>query len=216
MVTKRSMNIPWPPNRMLRSPLIRTKLYSMVWEESRKACSRTSSSMPGWSGSTTSSPVASREKATRPGPWATLMMNGMPASARLTPPVSGSTLIRVASSFQSSTWCSKKIESPAPEVDLGDRHDLPLHLAGAGAELDLRHVAQARRLAPPRVADQSLTSSGAPHDRQVSAVPSFMLLHHWHSIRTSGSLWGCGTGLGRCWGWGSVMAGASPVGRGLL
>ena len=79
-----------------------------MWcEASRKACSRTSSSMPGWRGSSTSSPVASRENAIRPGPWAMLMMNGMPARARLMPPCSCIVPSGTAPSFHSMTWCSK-------------------------------------------------------------------------------------------------------------
>ena len=81
--------------------------YPMLCEASRNACSRTSSSTPGWMGSTTSSPVASRENAIRPGPRATVMMNGIPAKARFMPPPSGITDMATASSFHSITWCSK-------------------------------------------------------------------------------------------------------------
>src|ERR1700733_3172129 len=40
------------------------------------------------------------------------------------------------------------------EMDLGHRNNFTLHLAGAGAELKLRHVAQTRSFAPPRLAHQ--------------------------------------------------------------
>src|SRR5436305_12366521 len=173
----------------------------MVWEARRKACSRTSSSMPGWSGSTTSSPVASREKATRPGPWATLMMNGMPARARLTPPVSGRTLIFVASSFHSSTWCSKKIESPCPRLISATGTISPSTwqvLVPNWISVMSRMRGASRH---PESLTRFLTSSGAPHDRHAVAVPGFWLLHHWHSMRTSGSL---------ADGWGSVIAHPLP------
>ena len=101
------MNMPLPPCSTFASPLIRTNEYSMLCEASRKACSRTSSSIPGCSGSTTSSPGASLENATRPGPFATVMMCGMPPSERFIPPCVFSEESGDDSSFHSSTWCSK-------------------------------------------------------------------------------------------------------------
>ena len=63
--------------------------------------------MPGCSGSTTSSPGESREKATRPGPYAMVSTNGMPPNIRRMPPWVGTAMTGVASSFHSITWCSK-------------------------------------------------------------------------------------------------------------
>ena len=80
------------------------------------ACSLTSSSTPGSIGSTTSSPGASREQATRPGPVATLSTNGMPASIRFIPPGMSITDMDVSSSFHSMTWCSKNTASPGPRL----------------------------------------------------------------------------------------------------
>ena len=79
----------------------------MECDASRKACSRTSSSMPGCSGRTTSSPGASRENAIRPGPLATVTMCGMPPIERFMPPAVLREESGTDSSFQSSTWCSK-------------------------------------------------------------------------------------------------------------
>src|ERR1700692_4343238 len=41
--------------------------------------------------------------------------------------------------------------------------------------------------APPDSLTRLRISSGAPHARHVSAVLSFMLWHHWHWIRSSGT-----------------------------
>ena len=77
--------------------------YWMVCEASRKACSRTSSSMPGCSGSTTISPGAFRENAMRPGPLATVTMCGMPPIERFRPPPVFIDESGTVSSFHSST-----------------------------------------------------------------------------------------------------------------
>ena len=80
------------------------------------ACSRTCNRTPGSMGSMTISPGASREKATRPGPVATLNTKGIPARIRLAPPGMPITDIAVCSSFQSITWCSKNAVSPSPRL----------------------------------------------------------------------------------------------------
>ena len=79
----------------------------MLCDASRNACSRTSISMPGCSGNTTISPGASRENATRPGPWAREMLNGIPPMVRFKPPPVCICDSGAASSFHSRTWCSK-------------------------------------------------------------------------------------------------------------
>ena len=86
------------------------------------------------------------------------------------------------------TWCSKKTASPAAQRDLGDRHDLPFDLAGAGAEAKLGHVAQARRLAPAGIADEVLTSA-APQEMQVLASGG-LWPHQSQTMRCSGSMKG--------------------------
>jgi hypothetical protein len=48
------------------------------------------------------------------------------------------------------------------EIDLEDGDDLALDLAGAAAEVDAGHVAQARRLAPAGVADEVLDVERRP------------------------------------------------------
>ncbi len=132
----------------------------MWWEARRNACSRTSSSMPGCRGSTTSSPVASREKAMRPGPVATLMMNGMPARARLMPALEREHRHGHRGVLPEQHVVLEEDGVAGRQVHLGHRHDLPFHLAGAGAELDLGHVLDAGRLAPARGADQVLDVEG--------------------------------------------------------
>ena len=63
--------------------------------------------LPGCSGSTTSSPGAFLENAMCPGPLATVMMCGMPAMERFSPPPVFIDESGTVSSFHSSTWCSK-------------------------------------------------------------------------------------------------------------
>src|SRR5579864_6575695 len=48
----------------------------------------------------------------------------------------------------------KEYRVASAEIDFGHRHDLALHLATAGTELELRHVFDARSLAPAGFADQ--------------------------------------------------------------
>ena len=74
----------------------------------------------------------------RPGPVATLMMNGMPANARFRPPGNCSTVSGTSSSFHSMMWCSKNTESFGAQMNFGDWNDFAFHLAGAGAELKSR------------------------------------------------------------------------------
>ncbi len=58
-------------------------------------------------GSAITSPGASALNAMRPGPRATIMCTGSPASMRLNPPRIDSCVIAVSGSFQSSTWWPK-------------------------------------------------------------------------------------------------------------
>jgi len=106
--------MPEPAANISVSPTMRSNEYVRPADASSMACSRTSSSTPGSMGSTTISPGSSRENETRPGPWATLSTNGIPASNRLAPPGVSITAMATPSSFHSITWCSKNTASPAP------------------------------------------------------------------------------------------------------
>ncbi len=90
----------------------------------------------------------------RPGPVATLMMNGMPANARFMPPASCITVSGTCFVLPQHDVVLEEDGVAGAEVDFGHGHDLAFHLAGAGAEVDLRHVLDPRRFAPARFADQ--------------------------------------------------------------
>ena len=110
--------------------------------------------MLGCSGRTTSSPEASREKATRPGPWATVMTMGMPPSMRFSPPRDRHGGQRRALVLPEQHVVLEEHPVALGQVDLGHRHQLALDLAGAVGEPELGHVPEPGRLLPPRVADQ--------------------------------------------------------------
>src|SRR5262249_34203383 len=90
------------------------------------------------------------------------------------------------SSFQRSTWCSKKTESPPPrlisatgttspstwQVDLPNWISVMSLIRGAS-----RH---------PESLTRSLMSRGAPQERQERAVGSFWVWPHWQTRRCSG------------------------------
>src|ERR1039457_4982247 len=61
------------------------------------------------------------------------------------------------------------------QVDLGHRHDLALHLTGAGAEMNLGHVADPRSLPPSGLAHQvayvEWRSTGAARQRGLLVHP---------------------------------------------
>ena len=140
--------------------------------------------MAGCSGSTTTSPVASRDSAMRPGPWARLSTCGMPPIMRFMPPPVFMADIGTWGSFQSITWCSKNTASPwarassatgtiSPsiwQVELENRNSVMSRSRGASAQ--------------PESETRFFVSSGAPQVKQLVRSVSFWALHHWHSIRS--------------------------------
>ena len=99
----------------------------------------------------------------RPGPVATLMMNGIPAKARFKPPGNCSTLMGTLSSFHSMMWCSKKTESLAPKWISATGTISP----STWQVLELKWISVMSRMRGASRQPDSLTklrtSSGAPH-----------------------------------------------------
>ncbi len=85
------------------------------------------------------------------------------------------------------TWCSKKMESPAPRLISATGTISP----STWQVLELKWISVISRMRGASRQPDSLTrlriSSGAPHARQAVAVFSFMLWHHWHWMRSSGA-----------------------------
>ena len=140
--------------------------------------------MDGCSGSTTTSPVASRENAMRPGPWATLSTCGMPPIMRFMPPPVFMADIGTLGSFQSITWCSKNTASPWASASSATGTISPSIWQ---VELEKRNSVMSRRRgasAQPESETRFFLSSGAPQVKQLVRSGSFWALHHWHSIRS--------------------------------
>src|SRR5579871_1953709 len=148
------------------------------------ACSRASITVPGSIGSTTTSPGASRENDTRPGPWATLSTNGMPDSSRcFMPPGVSITDMAVASSFHSITWCSKNSASPAPSSTSTTGTTVPSTWA---TDADQRISVRSRICGACRQPASLTTlrmSSGAPHRSHVVADAGLCPRHQRHWMR---------------------------------
>ena len=82
------------------------------------------------------------------------MMNGMPAKARFRPPGNCSTVKRNVVVLPQHDVVLEEDRVVRAQMDFGHRNDFAFHLAGAGAELKLGHVAEARGFAPAGLADQ--------------------------------------------------------------
>ena len=157
--------------------------------------------MLGCRGSTTTSPDASLENATRPGPWAIEITMGMPPSMRFMPPPSDMADSGAASSFHNSTWCSKNTESPWARLISATGTSSPstwqVLLENLNSVMSLSRGASFQ----PESLTRLRASSGAPQVPQVVCPLSFWALHHWHSIRSmsrEGSTMSSPGGRGAC------------------
>jgi len=122
-------------------------------------------------------------------PSATLTTNGIPANTRLIPPWSGITSMRTLSSFQSMTWCSKKMRSLPPRlisatgtISPSTWQELP---SPKRTSVMSRRRGASRH---PESLTRFLTSSGAPHAWHDVAFVGFCTLHHEQTRRWSGSI----------------------------